>query len=131
MVGPLDAVDPARHVLVSWGFTTLFAWGETANWSHVDPQEKANIDPTANSLGGLYFGQLAIAVLGALIITAEYSTGGIRTTLTAVPQRLKVLAAKGVTFARRRPRRRTDHVVRRLLHRPGLLRDGRRGGAPG
>jgi ABC-2 type transport system permease protein len=86
-------------VLVSWGFTTLFAWGETANWSHVDPQERANIDATANSLGGLYFGQLAIAVLGALIITAEYSTGGIRTTLTAVPQRLKVLLAKGLTFA--------------------------------
>jgi ABC-2 type transport system permease protein len=86
-------------VLVSWGFTTLFAWGETANWSHVDPQERATIDATANSLAGLYFGQLAIAVLGALIITAEYSTGGIRTTLTAVPQRLKVLLAKGVTFA--------------------------------
>src|SRR5919205_1151297 len=84
---------------VSWGFTTLFAWGETANWSQVDAQERANIDATANSLGGLYFGQLAIAVLGALIITAEYSTGGIRTTLTAVPQRVKVLLAKGLTFA--------------------------------
>lgn len=85
-------------VLVSWAFTTLFAWGETANWSQVDAQEKANIDATANSLGGLYFGQLAIAVLGAMVITSEYSTGGIRTTFTAVPQRLKVLLAKGLTF---------------------------------
>jgi ABC-2 type transport system permease protein len=85
-------------LVVSVGFTTLFAWGETANWSQVDPQERANIDATANSLGGLYFGQLAIAVLGALVITAEYSTGGIRTTLTAVPQRLKVLFAKALTF---------------------------------
>jgi ABC-2 type transport system permease protein len=86
-------------ILVSLGFSTLFAWGQTANWSRVDAQERANFDATANSLGGLYFGQLAIAVLGALVITAEYSTGGIRTTLTAVPQRLKVLLGKGLTFA--------------------------------
>src|SRR5206468_6001336 len=46
-------------VLVSWGFTTLFAWGESANWSQVDPVEKATFVPTATSLGGLYFGQLA------------------------------------------------------------------------
>lgn len=84
--------------VVSVGFTTLFAWGQTANWSQIDAQERANFDATANSLGGLYFGQLAIAVLGALVITAEYSTGGIRTTLTAVPQRLRVLLAKGLTF---------------------------------
>lgn len=85
-------------VLVSWGFTTLFSWGETANWSQVDAQERATIDATSNSLAGLYFGQLAIAVLGAMVITAEYSTGGIRTTLTAVPQRGRVLLAKGLTF---------------------------------
>jgi ABC-2 type transport system permease protein len=85
-------------IVVSLGFSTLFAWGQTANWSRVDAQERANFDATNNALGGLYFGQLAIAVLGALVITAEYSTGGIRTTLTAVPQRLKVLFAKGLTF---------------------------------
>lgn len=85
-------------LLVSVAFTTLFAWGTTANWSQIDAQDRANFDATANSLGGLYFGQLAIAVLGALVITAEYSTGGIRTTLTAVPQRLKVLFAKGLVF---------------------------------
>jgi ABC-2 type transport system permease protein len=85
-------------IVVSLGFTTLFAWGATANWSELDAQDRATFDPTANSLGGLYFGQLAIAVLGALVITAEYSSRGIRTTLTAVPQRLKVLFAKGLTF---------------------------------
>ena len=85
-------------IVVSLGFTTLFAWGATANWSEVDAQDRAAFDATANSLGGLYFGQLAIAVLGALVITAEYSSRGIRTTLTAVPQRLKVLFAKGLTF---------------------------------
>jgi hypothetical protein len=50
-------------------------------------------------MGGLSLGQLAIAVLGVLIITTEYSTGGIKTTLTAVPNRLRVLLAKGIVFA--------------------------------
>ena len=52
---------------------------------------------------GVFFGQLIVAVLGALTITGEYSTGMIRSTLTAVPRRLPALAAKaavlfGATF---------------------------------
>jgi len=82
-------------LLVSVAFTTLFAWGETANWSQVDAQQRATLDSTANSLAGLYFGQLAIAVLGALVITAEYSTGGIRTTLTAVPRASRCCSPRG------------------------------------
>jgi ABC-2 type transport system permease protein len=48
--------------------------------------------------GGLGFGQLAIAVLGVLIISSEFSTGAIKTTLTAVPQRLKVLLGKALVL---------------------------------
>ncbi|TFC83429.1 ABC transporter permease [Cryobacterium sp. TMT3-29-2] len=52
---------------------------------------------------GVFFGQLIVAVLGALTISGEYSTGMIRSTLTAVPRRLPALAAKaavlfGTTF---------------------------------
>lgn len=43
--------------------------------------------------------QLAVAVLGALVITGEYSTGMIRSTLAAVPQRLPALWAKCVVLA--------------------------------
>lgn len=59
---------------------------------------KAGFDPTRVSLTGLLFGQLAIGVLGVLVITAEYSTGTIRSTLAAIPRRPIVLAAKAVTF---------------------------------
>src|SRR3954463_4828506 len=85
-------------ILITWAFTVLIAWGTVANWDEVSPQDRATFDPTSQSLAGIVLGQFAIAVLGALVITAEYSTGGIRTTLTAVPQRLKVLFAKGLTF---------------------------------
>lgn len=47
---------------------------------------------------GAYFGQLVVAVLGVLVITGEYSTGMIRSTLAAVPTRLPALAAKGVVL---------------------------------
>ncbi len=56
-------------------------------------------DPVATSLGGLFLAQLIIAVLGVLLMSGEYSTGAIRSTLAAVPRRLPVLWAKGTVFA--------------------------------
>jgi len=56
-------------------------------------------DPTAHSLRGLYLAQLAIGVLGVLVITGEYSTGMVRATFAAVPRRLPVLWAKIAVFS--------------------------------
>jgi ABC-2 type transport system permease protein len=47
---------------------------------------------------GIGFGQLVTAVLGALMITGEYGTGMIRSTLAAVPKRLPALFAKAIVF---------------------------------
>lgn len=51
-------------------------------------------DVVKTSLAGVWAGQAVVAVLASLAFTAEYGTGTIRTTLTAVPGRLRVLAAK-------------------------------------
>lgn len=51
-----------------------------------------------STMFGIYFGQLVIAVLGVLVISGEYSTGMIRSTLTAVPKRLPALWAKAVVL---------------------------------
>jgi ABC-2 type transport system permease protein len=59
----------------------------------------AGFDPTAVSLSGLQLGQLAIGVLGALLITGEYATGTIRTSFAAVPRRLPVLWGKAIGYA--------------------------------
>lgn len=53
----------------------------------------------ASLLGGAVLAQLAAATLGALVITSEFRTGMIRTTLTACPRRLVVLAAKATLVA--------------------------------
>jgi ABC-type transport system involved in multi-copper enzyme maturation permease subunit len=44
-------------------------------------------------------GQLALCVLGAIVMTSEYTTGTIRASLLAVPTRLPMLAAKALVFA--------------------------------
>jgi ABC-type transport system involved in multi-copper enzyme maturation permease subunit len=61
--------------------------------------EKLSWDPTGVSQSGMVIAQLAIAVLGVLYISSEYSSGMIRTSLIAVPKRGRVLAAKSLVFA--------------------------------
>src|SRR5215831_9416775 len=67
--------------------------------SHPQEIDRASFDAVQNSLGGLYVAQLVIAVLGALTITSEYSTGMIRTSLAVQPRRGTVFAAKALVFA--------------------------------
>jgi len=54
----------------------------------------APINPLSVSFAGLLYAVLAVGVLGVLSFSSEYATGLIRTTFTAVPRRLAVLAAK-------------------------------------
>jgi ABC-2 type transport system permease protein len=56
-----------------------------------------NLDTAKLSLSGVQLGQAVVAVLAVLAVGGEYSTGMIRTTLTAIPRRATVLAAKAAT----------------------------------
>ncbi len=69
-----------------------------SRWSHLGPDERSHFHPLRANLAGVNFAQLAIGVLGVLVITAEYSTGMIRATLSAVPKRLPVLWGKALVF---------------------------------
>lgn len=69
-----------------------------ANWGHLEPDEAAPFNAVDTSLRGINFAQLAVAVLGVLFISGEYSTGMIRSSLGAVPRRLPVLWAKLAVF---------------------------------
>ncbi|WP_410536419.1 ABC transporter permease [Streptomyces sp. KL2] len=61
-------------------------------------QDGLGMPVLAGGFFGLMLGQLCVITLGVLVITSEYSTGMIRTTLTACPQRGRVLAAKALVF---------------------------------
>jgi ABC-2 type transport system permease protein len=90
--------------LLTIAFPIIFAFVTRSHWHSMSPGERHDRHPLDIALAGVNVAQLAIAVLGVLLITAEYSTGSIRSTFTAVPKRLPVLWAKlldyaGVSFA--------------------------------
>lgn len=70
-----------------------------SHWITLTPTQRATFDPTMNSLRGLLFAEFVVGVLGVLVMSAEYGTGTIRATLTAVPSRVRVLATKVGVFA--------------------------------
>lgn len=80
------------------GFGALIAVSQVDSWDTLEPAERLRFDPTSFSLSGLFLAQMAIGVLGVLMISSEYATGQIRATLAATPQRSTVLAAKVATF---------------------------------
>ena len=90
-------------VVVSLGLTALFTWltVRALNNGSGDARSSGIVtDPVNFILGtGLGLGQLAICVLGVLVITSEYTTGAIRAALLAVPRRYPVMLAKGLVFA--------------------------------
>lgn len=61
--------------------------------------DKQTLDTVRVSLGGIHLSQVAFGVLGVLVIAGEYTSGMIRTSLSAVPQRWLLLAAKLLVFA--------------------------------
>ncbi|MFZ0090153.1 MAG: ABC transporter permease [Solirubrobacteraceae bacterium] len=67
--------------------------------THQSPGSGGGQDPTKLALVGIALGQVVIAVLAVLMISEEYATGMIRTTLTAMPRRLTLLAAKAANVA--------------------------------
>src|ERR1700749_2460534 len=85
-------------IVVSVGLAAIAGFASASDL-HNNPGDKAGFDATQTTLIGFFeFGQLIVAVLGALVITSEYSTGMIRTSLTAMPRRGTVYAAKLIVF---------------------------------
>src|SRR5579864_7120208 len=86
-------------VVLTIGLPAIFAAVTSSHWGSMSPHERADRHPLDIALAGVNVAQLAIAVLGVLVITGEYSTGMIRASFTAVPKRLPVLWGKTAVFA--------------------------------
>ncbi|MEP7019925.1 MAG: ABC transporter permease [Pseudonocardiales bacterium] len=88
-------------VVLTLGFTALFTWLTVSQWdqSSKSQQQQFINDPVGLILGaGFQLSQLAICVLGVMVMASEYSTGMIRSSLLAVPKRTPMLLAKSVVF---------------------------------
>jgi hypothetical protein len=81
------------------GFGIIASAVTVSRWASISAADKATFDPLTTSLLGVRFGVLAIGVLGVLLITGEYTTGMIRSTMAAVPKRLPVLWGKTGVYA--------------------------------
>ena len=81
---------------IAIALTVLFGAGLAASLG----QSEEYRDKAMNLItSGLTFGQIVVAVLGALIITGEYSSGQIRSSLAAVPRRGRLLLSKAVVLS--------------------------------
>jgi ABC-2 type transport system permease protein len=85
-------------VLFGWLFTGTAGSGGPGG-DGGGPPGLSFTDPVGLSLAGYRLAQLAIGVLGVLVVTGEYATGTIRSTFSASPQRWPVVVAKAVVYA--------------------------------
>ena len=81
------------------GFAVLFSLGQVSRWDQLSARSRATFHAATLSVAGVLFAELAIGALGVLAMSAEYTTGTIRATLTATPQRLTAYLSKIVVFA--------------------------------
>lgn len=90
-----NAVTVAIAVGASITLSVLAVTGQRSAWVTMTPQERRDFDPVSLALVGVILTTLIIGSFAVRTITAEHSTGMVRTTFTAMPHRLGVLVAKG------------------------------------
>lgn len=87
-------------VVAAIGLNTLVTALTMNSWNSMSAanQHDMQSNPTGFLAGALGIAQIPLCVLGALVITSEYSTGMIRASMLAVPRRTPMLLAKAVVF---------------------------------
>ncbi|MEU9455744.1 ABC transporter permease [Streptomyces sp. NPDC048277] len=91
-------------VVVTVALGTLISGLANSQFGNMPERQRLSFDPTNISFAGMTLGQLGMIVFGVLVVSNEYSTGMIRTSLAAVPQRAtflfsKVAVAAGLALA--------------------------------
>lgn len=81
-------------VVVTIALGMLISGLSNSEFDNMSERDRLSFDPTFISFAGMTLGQLALIVFGVLVVSNEYSTGMIRTSLAAVPRRGTFLASK-------------------------------------
>ncbi|MDH6127994.1 ABC transporter permease subunit [Kitasatospora sp. GP82] len=88
----------ALTFVVTIGLGALLSFLTGSNFQQFGENGRSPFDPTGTAFSGIMLGELAIIVFGVLAVGNEYSTGMIRLTLAAVPQRGTLLTGKAVVL---------------------------------
>ncbi|MEU5051917.1 ABC transporter permease subunit [Streptomyces sp. NPDC021096] len=89
----------AVYFLISVSFAFLAGHFLRGSYKDMSAENKADFDPVAAGFHGLRLGMVVLVVFGVLAVSSEYSTGTIRSSLTAVPRRGVFYGAKLLTGA--------------------------------
>ncbi len=81
------------------GFSVAVAFSQISQWHTMTARQRQLFDPTSASMSGVMIAAVILGTLAVRTVTAEYSTGMIRATFSAMPARRLVLAAKAATVA--------------------------------
>jgi ABC-2 type transport system permease protein len=81
-------------VVVTLALGALISALSKNEFDNMSTRDRLTFDPTFISFAGMTLGQLAMIVFGVLVVSNEYSTGMIRTSLAAVPRRATFLFSK-------------------------------------
>ncbi len=86
-------------MVMAIGFGVALAFSQMSQWHTMTAQQRQLFDPASASMSGVMIAAVVLGALAVRTVTAEYSTGMIRATFTAMPGRPLVLAAKAATVA--------------------------------
>jgi ABC-2 type transport system permease protein len=93
--GPASLLAAAVLVLLgAW----LLTWGYRSDWGRMSAADRTSFDPVYTSLRGIELAQLLVGALGVTTVTGEYTSGLVRGTFVATPQRVQVLAVQAAVF---------------------------------
>ncbi|MFI9249722.1 ABC transporter permease [Streptomyces sp. NPDC053069] len=81
-------------VVVTTALGMLVSGLSRSQFGSMPARQRLSFDPVFVSFAGMTLGQLALIVFGVLVVSNEYSTGMIRVSLAAVPQRATFLFSK-------------------------------------
>ncbi|GEB56857.1 ABC transporter permease subunit [Streptomyces gardneri] len=84
----------ASALIVTVGVGAALSAVFNSTFDELSEAERLTFDPTLVSFFGMTLGQLAMVVFGVLVVGTEYSSGMIRTSLAAVPQRATFIFSK-------------------------------------
>lgn len=87
-------ISLSLFVVIGIGLGALISYFVASTWSTSSVFDRAQFDPIRITLAGVTASEFIVGILGVLVVSAEYTSGLIRTTLAAVPRRLSVLLAK-------------------------------------
>jgi ABC-2 type transport system permease protein len=84
----------AAAVVVTVGLSAVICGFTRSEFDSMPVRQKLTFDPTFTSFAGMNIGQLAMIAFGVLVVSGEYGTGMIRSSLAAVPQRTVFMLGK-------------------------------------